>query len=579
MINIRNAKKSFGEQVIFNQMNLNIHKAGIYFIVGKSGSGKSTLLNLLAGYDHFDAGELNIDSNISTIFQNYELIDELTVKENIFLTNNKLSDKEQNIIDILGLNELLNHYCNELSGGQKQRVGIARALVMNPNIILCDEPTESLDIDNKHLVMDLFKELSKEKIILIVSHDRELVETYADCIYEIKNKNLCVVKEMISTNDVVKSNKKAFSKKEISSFFQKLLMKKTVLFSSILVVLILLFQGLFLFQKSLFYQSSTLNTVNANMAYIKINDKNVNLSSLELNKKDLIPIVNFIQLQIDGKEINSNIYPYIENELEIKGNIPKEDEIIINQNVASILGDWEDREVEFNYILNDQRLSKTFKISGVVYETDTTAFNFYYDLDLLMKEFEELKFNSGKTYKDYLYENATYFQINVGYSNINNLHKKIENPTIIRLSNPLYEERESFKEDSTIYICLFTIVECILFFAIVFMMILYIHKDIQNYFKTISIFASLNIPIEFIKKTYVFTKIGIFTFMLSISSIVFLGFYILNHSFTYISEKELIFLLVISMCFILIYLIAVLLYMNYFKKDKISDILKNSKDA
>lgn len=579
MINIKNARKSFGEQVIFNQMNLSINKAGIYFIVGESGSGKSTLLNLLAGLDHFDSGEIDIDSNLSTIFQNYELINELTVQENIFLTNKKLSNEEQNIINILGLNDLLNHYCNELSGGQKQRVGIARALVLNPNIILCDEPTESLDIDNKHLVMKLFKELSKNKIILIVSHDRELVEEYADCIYEIKNQNLSIIKELKTTNEVLKSNEKTFNKKDITQFFHKLLIKKTVLFSSILVVLILLFQSLFLFQKSLFYQSSSLNTVNADMAYIKINDKNVDLSELELNEKNLIPIVNFIQLQIDGKEINSNIYPYIENELDIKGNIPKENEIIINQNVASILGNWEDREVEFNYILNDQRLSKIFKISGVVYETDTTSFNFYYDLDLLMEEFELLKFNNGKTYKDYLYENATYYQINVGYSNLYNLHKRIDNPTIIRLSNPLYEERESFKEDSAIYICLFIIVECILYLAILFMMVLYIYKDIKNYFKTISILASLNIPVNFIKKTYVLMKVGIFTFLLSISSTVFLGIYILNHSFKYISKHELKFLLIITFSFIFIYLITILLYMIYFKKDKIGDILKNSKDA
>ena len=117
MIHISNARKSFGDLCVFENLNLNINNPGLFILKGESGSGKSTLLNLLAGYDVFDEGLVNIDDNIATIFQNYELIQELNVFDNILLTKENLDKNEEEILQLLELDELLNHYPNELSGG------------------------------------------------------------------------------------------------------------------------------------------------------------------------------------------------------------------------------------------------------------------------------------------------------------------------------------------------------------------------------------------------------------------------------------------------------------------------------
>lgn len=193
MIDIKHGYKAFGTQMIFEDISLLIKDPGIYCIVGKSGSGKSTLLNMIAGYEKLDQGELSVDSSLTTIFQNYELIDELTIYDNIYLE--RYEDRyAKKMIEQLGLQELLNRYPNELSGGQKQRVGIVRALINQPLIICCDEPTESLDVTNKEVVMRLLKEYAKNHIVLLVTHQVDTVIEYADCIIEIEDHNLVVEK-------------------------------------------------------------------------------------------------------------------------------------------------------------------------------------------------------------------------------------------------------------------------------------------------------------------------------------------------------------------------------------------------
>lgn len=190
-----------------NDVSLKLPETGMVFILGKSGSGKSTLLNVLGGLDRCDSGEIIIkgessakfkqkhfdsyrNTYIGFIFQEYNILDEFSIGQNIALAielqGRKATSEEINdILNKVDLAGMGNRKPNELSGGQKQRVAIARALVKNPQIIMADEPTGALDSKTGKQVFDTLKKLSKEKLVLIVSHDREFSEQYADRIIEL----------------------------------------------------------------------------------------------------------------------------------------------------------------------------------------------------------------------------------------------------------------------------------------------------------------------------------------------------------------------------------------------------------
>lgn len=190
-----------------DKISLQFPDKGMIFLLGKSGSGKSTLLNLLGGLDRYDSGEIIIkgvsskdfkqkhfdsyrNTYVGFIFQEYNILEEFTVGANIALAielqNRKASDAEINeILREVDLEGYGNRKPNELSGGQKQRVAIARALVKKPEIIMADEPTGALDSNTGRQVLDTLKRLSKRKLVIIVSHDREFAENYADRIIEL----------------------------------------------------------------------------------------------------------------------------------------------------------------------------------------------------------------------------------------------------------------------------------------------------------------------------------------------------------------------------------------------------------
>ena len=180
---------------------------GMVFLLGKSGSGKSTLLNVLGGLDRYDEGEILIkgqssktfkqshfdsyrNTYVGFIFQEYNVLDEFSVGANIALALQlqgiKPTDAQINEIlrevDLVGYG---NRKPNELSGGQKQRVAIARALVKNPKIIMADEPTGALDSTTGRQILTTLKKLSSDKLVIVVSHDREFAEQYADRIVEL----------------------------------------------------------------------------------------------------------------------------------------------------------------------------------------------------------------------------------------------------------------------------------------------------------------------------------------------------------------------------------------------------------
>ena len=190
-------------------VSLSLPSKGMIFVVGKSGSGKSTLLNIIAGFDKptkgdIYYGDINLNklnpreldyyrnSEIGFVFQDYCLIDTFTVKQNInvaFDFKNEKSSKEKidEILTSVGMKGYEKRYPRQLSAGQKQRIAIARALAKDSKIILADEPTGNLDSKTTEQILDLLKIISKDRLVIIVSHSKEDAFKYADRIIEISN--------------------------------------------------------------------------------------------------------------------------------------------------------------------------------------------------------------------------------------------------------------------------------------------------------------------------------------------------------------------------------------------------------
>ena len=212
MIEVNDLYKSFGALEVLKGVNLRVEKGEIVAIIGKSGAGKTTLLQIIGTLDRPTKGQVLMDGtdvfamkdkelaafrnkHIGFIFQFHQLLPEFTALENVCIPAMIAREKENEyiaratkLLTELGLGDRLNHKPNELSGGEKQRVAAARALMMSPDIILADEPTGSLDTQNKKELSELLLKLRKEynQTILLVTHDKDLAQM-ADRIIEIKD--------------------------------------------------------------------------------------------------------------------------------------------------------------------------------------------------------------------------------------------------------------------------------------------------------------------------------------------------------------------------------------------------------
>lgn len=208
MLQLKDITKSYktGEftQVALNKVSLNFRESEFVAILGQSGSGKTTLLNVIGGLDQYDSGELIINgqstkhfqdgewdayrnNSVGFIFQSYNLISHLSIVDNVemgmTLSGVSPSEKKKKALEVLekvGLKDHVHKKPNQLSGGQMQRVAIARALANNPDIILADEPTGALDSETSEQIMDLIKTIAEDKLVIMVTHNPELAEQYAD---------------------------------------------------------------------------------------------------------------------------------------------------------------------------------------------------------------------------------------------------------------------------------------------------------------------------------------------------------------------------------------------------------------
>ena len=207
-LEIKNVKKSYGEGGSFVQVlkgvTTGVDSGQMCVIQGTSGSGKSTLLNCIGGLDTMDSGSIIVDKteifgmknkkladyrrdNLGFIFQFYNLVPNLTVKENIqvceYLTKDPLNMNE--LLDVLGLTEHQNKFPSQLSGGQQQRCAIARALIKNPKLLLCDEPTGALDSNTSRDILMLLEQINEiyNTTMVIVTHNNSIKNMVHKVIY------------------------------------------------------------------------------------------------------------------------------------------------------------------------------------------------------------------------------------------------------------------------------------------------------------------------------------------------------------------------------------------------------------
>ena len=298
MIELKNVSKSYRlandvEKKALNCVSLNFPDTGLVFVVGKSGSGKSTLLNIIGGLDKEDNGEVIVDGKslkhfknedydyyrneyIGFVHQEANLIPDYNVYENIMISlklkGMKISYEDcDKLLDYLSLNGLGNRNINELSGGEKMRVSIARALVKNPKILICDEPTGSLDLETGNQIFKILKSVSKDRLVIVVTHDINNAKIYGDYLIQIDNGSIIsnnLVCETLSNASFRSTRSKLPFKEKFRFAFKNLFNNKVKLFFSLLLVFL-----------SLIFLLISLNFNNADIAYtqsIILNDLGYN---------------------------------------------------------------------------------------------------------------------------------------------------------------------------------------------------------------------------------------------------------------------------------------------------------------
>ncbi|WP_459500676.1 ABC transporter ATP-binding protein/permease [Bacillus sp. C1] len=415
MIHFKNVTKKYKENTIYQNTSYTFKNNTLTCFLGPSGSGKTTLLNLLAGFDRDYVGEIDVEENhlqnltldelctyrfhnVGFIFQHYNLLTGYTAIENVVmglhldpgLSNSKKHNKALKLLTDLGLGSKANEPIENLSGGQKQRVSIARALINDPDVILADEPTGALDEDTTTSIMEIIKELSKNKTIIVITHDDD-VATYADEIISLEDHSIKVIKEKKEDmNQNHASRKKHMTPNLGNDTAWKLCIKNfKIHFFKFFIAAFLIAFGSAAFISSLGSKEIINHAIDDfkdknsfyNKASVTKGDKDLETSFKELQTIDSIDNI-YYQYKLENISINYN-----ENQKNIQsksptiinsdfsmvyGTMPKDDErgIALSNSVAAKLtpktNELIGKYVDFEYVdKNGKKQNINVKVTGI----------------------------------------------------------------------------------------------------------------------------------------------------------------------------------------------------------------------
>lgn len=586
-LGLKSINKSFNNKVVFSNLEFDFSKCGLYLLSGESGSGKTTLLNIIAGYESIDVGKVVIPKSISIacIFQSYELITQLTVKENIYMASelfNQTSLQQEEIIGILGLEEVLEHYPNELSQGQKQRVGIARAIFNNPKIILCDEPTESLDAENKDKVLTLLKFLAKDRVVIVSSHDIQYMKKYYSYHYHIENNKLVEIDKreslQIIENSIEKDN---FNKEKLHYYIHKIVHKKTIIFSVVMSLLMIFQVFMFSLDRKLFDWKFSQGALNANVIYVQLHGASIESLSNYSGIKE--PILAFAPLEIKGRSYKINMCPMVSTNEFLNVREIENNEILINQNVFEILKQQAnvneqsilDYPLTLSYEIAGVKYPIDYKIVGIIEETDVLGtLQIYYSptwMNSLLKKTEG--FDIWDNQYQYLQEEYTICQMKCDKDNIEKIYTEMSKNNKISISNSILTQKEQNEGQKKLYHSLFIAMEVILLLGTIGYMIYSISKDTRFNMFSLSLLHSTGISIDTIKHMYCLEKNKYMAIVLISYCTVLTLLYSVFDIYKW---------LIIAVIYVLIicvfYNIVLRIELQKFTKTHISMILKENKD-
>ena len=348
MIELRNINKKYSDGTeILNNVNLTLPDKGLVFLKGRSGSGKTSLLNLLSGLSKPSSGDQTDMDKLEKFF--------LNVEDNIFFDNFKRKKDSNDIIKKLGIDGILKNSILSISGGEAKRVQLAKCLCKESNVILCDEPLNSLDRTSSIHVMDLLKDISKSKLVIITGHNVQIISKYADRIVEIKNG---IVTSDIKHKLKVKDSNNLIIKNNILKMFTRKMFKNDLKKNIVCMLLLLILCGLFFFflntiidDISLIANSLIENKINRTYVYGDFVNNLQKAKSINTSKRDFsiakvyynqgvpLRIYNYYNnqplyygaLNDDLKFSIVNEFTFTDSDV-IIGNIPtNEDEILITE--------------------------------------------------------------------------------------------------------------------------------------------------------------------------------------------------------------------------------------------------------